>query len=168
MELTSDIDAVGRDIDELIASFGFQIAGVRGRSLADDMVHAVAEAISEDCRQGVAPDGSEWADNKEPYKTWKAEKYGSYSPGYKTGATLSLRSLKGDVDVTNEEIKQTHGVGDVDEDGETDKNKGVYLTEGHNSSPRPFYAFNEARAEKVATVAGEGLDHHLESKTGGV
>lgn len=162
-EFSSNVSDVERDINELVATFGFEIAGVVGKSLGEDIVHAVADAISEDCRQGTAPDGSQWADNKEPYKTWKADEFGVFDPGYLRGDTLSIQGLVGEVEVSDSAIVQRHGIGAVDETGAVDKDKGEWLTNGG----RPFYAFNQARADRAVAVAAEGLERHIGDKIGG-
>jgi hypothetical protein len=162
------VDQLCDQIEELVETFGFESAGVEGKSLADDAVHAVAESISEDCREGKAPDGSEWAPNKEPYRSWKAKKYGVHDPGYLTGQTLSIESLVGEVEVTNDRVTMTHGVGAVDEDGVTDREKGIWLTEGDEKQgrePRPFYALNDDRSKAVVDVLSEGLGRHLRGES---
>lgn len=167
IEITTDFDSVARDLEALIDSYGFDIAGVAGKSLADDMVNAVAESISEDCRNGIAPDGSNWAKNSDNpeghgYASWKARRFGVHDPGYRTGETLSIKALVGEVKISNTEIVQSHGTGAVDEFGATDKQKGDWLTSPKEGrAARPFYSFNEARADKVVEVAANGLERHL-------
>ncbi len=171
------IDQLGDFLEDLVTTFGFETAGVAGKSLADDAVEAVAESISEDARNGKAPDGSDWAKNHGPYKDWKSRKYGIYDPGYKTKETLSIKALKGEVTITNEKVTMTHGTGAVDADGASDKEKGVWLTDGcdtdskgrkQDRAPRPFYALNDERNDTVTKVMGEGLGKHMADKAGGI
>lgn len=168
MDEDSNIDEFCGFLSDLVNTFGFESAGVTGKSLGDDAVAAVAESISEDAREGIDPDGQAWAPNKEPYKTRKAKKFGVHDPGYRTGETLSLKALTGEVTVTNDSVSMSHGTGAVDQFGASDKDKGKWLSEGDPARNRPerkFYNLNDKRNEKVAEVMREGLGRHIEAKT---
>ena len=159
------IDAICNKVEALVESFGFESGGIAGKSLGEDAVHAVAESISEDCRDGKAPDGSGWAKNAEEYAKQKARKFGVHDPGYRTGETLSIKALVGEVEITNDRVTMTHGTGAVDEDGASDRDKGRWLTDGdssRNRPKRPFYELNHDRAEAVVEVLREGLKRQAE------
>jgi hypothetical protein len=166
----SNIESVAAWLDDLVASFGFEVSGVAGKSLGDDAVAAVAESISEDARESIAPDGTPWEPNAEKYAAWKAKKHGVHDPGYLTGETLSIKALIGEVEVANDRVTMTHGTGAVDESGASDRDKGRWLTDGdssRNRPERPFYALNDARNDAVAAIMADGLGRHLQEKASG-
>lgn len=167
----SNIDAVAADIEAIVASYDFTLPG-DDQSLGRDLAGVVATGIADRSAQGKAPNGSDWAENREPYKSRKAKRYSALLPNELTGQMLSLESLKGQTTIAADAVEMKYGTGeaatrartgpaDARDCVATDQQKAEWTTEGASGPPRPFYELDNAIADECQKVAGEALVKHL-------
>ena len=168
MGATSNADEVAAWLKEVIDGFGFHLA-VENTTMGEDCVGIIAEGIMDRSIDDEAgPDGP-WSPNAEPYRSWKAKKYGVDKPNLRTGQMLSLQSLMGRVTVDARGATMEYGTGEAPTrssasayfnpktDGSiTDIEKAYFC-----SQTRPFYAIDDAIAERVYERIGEALSEYL-------
>lgn len=167
MDDSSNIDEVSLWLDGILDSIKFDMPG-RDQSLGRDLAGVVAEGIADrSVPDAVGPDGEEWPENHEPYKSWKAKKYDAFQPNILTGQMLSLESLLGETTIGPDEVEMKYGTGKAasrarngaapPKDGATDREKAVFAEE-HD---RPFYGLDGTIADTCIDEASRVVDDYL-------
>ena len=100
----SNLNSIARRIDEIVAGIKFTLPGDQG-SLGRDLAHKVAEEIIDrTVADRKAADGSPLKPNEPKYAARKKKRYGVEQPLVRTGQLLSLTSVLGKVDVSDDEV----------------------------------------------------------------
>lgn len=173
---TSNIDEISAAFDDLFDSFGFTAEATGGINLGEECVGLIIESIADDASQAKGADGQTFPDNSEPYRADKDRVYGWDNPGYRTGQTLSLASLKGTPEISDDQVSMTYGTGEPpsrsysptghisDQDKEvTDREKAGWLTEKYGD----IYALNEARERAVVDAVSDAFGKFATDKFSG-
>ena len=167
-------------LENLVTGFNFLLPG-EDQSLGRDLVVAVAMGIADRSATIHDPDSVPWAENSDNppgkgYKSWKAMHYGVFDmPNYRTGQMLSLESLIGRPEITENAILMVYGTGDPpttsaaptgylsEEDQKiTDYEKAQFAHESTEHRPaRPFYGLDDTIRQEAIDVAAEALDKYI-------
>lgn len=181
-DYTSNIDGLAAKIQAAIESFGFRSHAAEGGTVGDACAEAVAEDIASsavDLQQ--TPDGHEFPDNTDAYAKFKDRKYGRSGRAYgiRTGQTFSVESLKGHVEMSDEDLKMRYGTGkppsravggsgylSPSDQQTADVEKAYYLT---NTMPKPidFYKVGPYAEKEIKAIQAQSLQAHIKDKTGG-
>lgn len=173
----SNIDEVGRWLDETIAEFGFEtetgsgpLGLVAARLIAEDIASSAVDVQAE-------ADGTEFPDNEDRYARFKAEKYGrtGKSYGLRTGQMLSVESLMGEVVVSTETVVMNYGTGKPPTTSKTgyltaadtsitDVEKAFYIR--RSGKPIDFYQVGPFADEAVKEATADALERHLRRRAG--
>lgn len=169
MEASSNIDDVSAWLDAIVAGIDFSIPG-RDQSLGRDLAGVVAEGIADrSVPDAVGPDGGEWPENKEPYRSRKAKKYDAHQTGILTGQMLSLESLLGETTIGADEVEMRYGTGRPAERARngarppasrnpaTDREKAGYCED----MGIEFYALDDAIADACVDETAGAVDGYL-------
>lgn len=174
MQGDSNVDAVAKHVEDLIATFDFTRPGIE-ESMGKDALHAIAEDIASSAAALQAnPTGDPFPDNEPEYAEYKARKYGMHPPayGFRTGQTFSLESLLGEQSIGPDSAEMRYGTGQPpsrssasgyisEADQEiTDIEKMYFLTNG--ADPIHPYEIGPYAEEAIRDVMEEGLRKHLE------
>lgn len=181
-EITSNIDAVAAKVQAAIESFGFNARSADG---GETVGEACARAVAEDIASSAVdlqqtPKGDEFPDNDPDYAEMKERKYGraGRSYGIRTGQTLSVESLMGQVEATDDTLTMRYGTGKPPshavggsglvtpaDQKATDIEKAEWLT---RSNPRTidFYQVGPYAEKDVKEIVARSLKAHIEQKLG--
>lgn len=156
------------DIKVLVDGFNFSTV-LEDKTLGEDLAGIVAQGISDRSLVQQSGADSAWPDNAEPYKTWKAAKYGAYQPNVRTGQMLSIDSLLGGTVVSTHDVSMRYGTGqppdrsitggrfDEKTDGSiTDIEKAYFC-----SQTRPFYELDEKICDYVINRVTDAADEYF-------
>lgn len=173
---TSNVDEVAATFADLFDSFGFTSESNGGQNLGDECAGIVALSIATDAADGKGAEGQTFPENSEPYKSRKSRKYGWTEPGYRTGQTLSLASLKGTPEITANEVNMEYGLNEppsrsvspsgylsTADKAVTDREKAEYITEKFG----PIFAMNDDRSQQVADAVSEAFGKAATAHFGG-
>lgn len=112
MDDSDNLDTVMGQLTAIINSFDFTRPGA-DESLGKDCAMAIAQDIVDQSARQQTPDQQDFPRNAPEYAEWKGKKYGFPPPayGYRTGQTLSLNSVAGEIDVRPDEVVLKYGKG---------------------------------------------------------
>jgi len=159
---------------DLVDDFNFKLPG-RNENIGKDLAYLASQRMIDraDQEQG-GPDGSIWLANEPRYAAWKAKKYNVVKVGTLTGQMLSETSMRGNIDVQEQEVTMRYGIDqpatkfkggetyDV-ENPPTDRQKAQWFEEGG----RKFYGLDDKISDELAELAGQELDEYLADRDGG-
>ena len=149
----------------IVNGFNFDLT-LESTTLGEDCAHIIADEIA---NRSANSRGAEnyWAENEEPYRSWKAKKYGVSKPNVRTGQMLNLQALLGEFVVTTDQVAMFYGTVeaparssassyfDPKTDGAiTDVEKAWYCSTSHN---RPFYELDD----NISTIIFEHIENTL-------
>jgi hypothetical protein len=166
---SSNIDEIGRWLDQIIDTIDFTLPG-KDASLGKDLIGVVAEGIIDrSVPEAQGPDGAKWDDNEDPYKSWKAVEYDAFQPGILTGQMLSLESVKGETTVGKDSVEMKYGT-DTPASGSrngkappsakeppTDRQKAGWFHDRGNE----FYGLDETIADDCMAECSEAIDDYI-------
>lgn len=182
-EYTSNIDALAAKIQEAIDSFGFRSAAPGG---SGDLGEACAKAVAEDIHSSALdgqeePDGTQFPDNEDRYAAMKAAKYGrtGRSFGFRTGQTLSVESLMGQVEASDDELTMRYGTGRIvsqsdggsgyvaDSDRQQTDIEKMYILTNLAAKRIDVYKVGPYAEKEIKILQAQALERHIKSRTGG-
>ena len=170
MPIFSNIDEVGRWLEETIQSIGFQTPASDG-NMGQAIVHKLAANISErGYAESSGPD-SQWPGNADRYLRWKERNYAEDRPNVRTQQMLSQESVEGEVAVTDDQVDWQYGKGEPPAHGGprdilTDREKGALAHSGQGpyGVQRPFFGVTDEDGADALLIAGETVADYIRSK----
>lgn len=181
MGYDSNLDAVRRAVELAVFQFDFESRAAGGGTVGEACQRIIAEDIHESAQDVQAdPMGQDFPDNDDDYAEFKERVYGrtGRSYGFRTGQTLSVESLMGELSTNGKEATMSYGtgqvvtrsdggngyVGDSDRDA-TDVEKMGYLMDSGRQAIDVYKVGPYAEARAAEAVA-DALSMHLKEKIG--